>query len=217
MKKKMGPRTILAFAFAALIGCVSADTAGAQAIGQANRIEEDWVLVLDATVSPDGPQLSTVMSPTADLSQPVVVLDINYRHVPTYAAGGLQVLVYNQSGLASSRTLLTNPLNLANETVKWTQKMTLSDGVVEYAITSLNSTTWGTFTSTSVLASFTTPLTSFSTYSPTTSATGSGGAWKTKGLKTLTLVQVRYYTGDTLLSTDRTSRAVDCSQPFAKP
>jgi hypothetical protein len=206
-----------ATAFVAIFFGLATCEATAQSINQADRIEEDWVLVADQTASPDGPQVNTVMGPTSDLSLPVVVLDINYRHDPVYKSGGLQVLVYGNYGLMTSKTVATNPLQLANETVKWTQRMTISGGTVQYVIPAVSSTTWGTFTDNNVLASFTTPLTAFTGYSPAASVANSGGAWKTQGLNTLTLVQVRYYVANSLIYTDTTSRPVDCTKPFTRP
>jgi hypothetical protein len=207
------PATAFVVIFFGLATC----EATAQSINQADRIEEDWVLVADQTASSDGPQVNTVMGPTSDLSLPVVVLDINYRHDPVYKSGGLQALVYGNYGLMTSNTVATNPLQLANETVKWTQRMTVSGGTVQYVIPAVNSTTWGTFTDNNILASFTAPLTAFKDYNPAASVANSGGAWKTQGLKTLTLVQVRYYVANTLIYTDTTSRPVDCTKPFTRP
>lgn len=210
-------RRFLTTALFAIAFGLAAHGVSAQSISLADRVEEDWVLVVDATASPDGPQVNTVMGPTADLSLPVIVLDINYRHDPSYSPGGLQVLVYGQLGLLSSKTVATNPLNLANETVSWTQRLLISDGAIQYFVPSVSSTTWGSFTDALVLGSFPTTLVAFTNYDPTASVANSGGAWKTQGLKSLTLVQVRYYLGSTLLGTDKTARPVDCTRPFTRP
>jgi hypothetical protein len=210
-------RSVPAFAFAAwLFLGLAANVTQAQGFGLADRIEEDWVLVVDGTASDQGPQVNTVMSPTADLSQAAVSLGINYCQTPAFAAGGLQVLVFNQNGLASSSTLATNPIN-ASETVKWTQRMRISDGNVQFSIPSMTSTAWGTVASDSPLASFSISDDTFTSYSPATSVASSGGAWKTNGLTSLTLSQVRYYSGKTLILTDTTARPVDCTKPFSKP
>jgi hypothetical protein len=210
-------RSVPSFAFAAwLFLGQAANVTQAQGISLADRVEEDWVLVVDGTASADGPQVNTVMSPTADLSQSAVSLGINYCQTPAFAAGGLQVLVFNQNGLASSSTLATSAIN-ASETVKWTQRMKISQGNVQFSIPSMTSSAWGSVGSDSVLASLSTSDDTLKGYSPATSAASSGGAWKTKGLTSLTLVQVRYYLGKTLIWTDTTSRVVDCTQPFSKP
>ena len=209
-------RSLLTALVAIALG-LAAHGASAQSINVADRIEEDWVLVVDETASPDGPQVNTVMGPTADLSLPVVVLDINYRHDPIYAAGGLQVLVYGRNSLISSSTVETRPLNLANETVSWTQSLSISGGMVNYRVPSVSSSTWGSFKETLVLGSFPSTLTAFQDYDPDASVANSGGAWKTRGLQSLTLVQVRYYLGNKLLGTDSTARQVDCTRPFTRP
>lgn len=212
MRKKLVAVALVAVAFG-----LAASGSVAQSINLADRVEEDWELVADSTASPDGPQVNTVMGPAADFSQPVFVLDINYRHDPVYMPGGLQALVYGSYGLISSKVLATNPLNLANETVKWTQKMTISGGSVQYVISSVNSSSWGTYTDNVVVASYATTIGTFKNYDPAVSVANSGGAWKTQGLKSLKLVQVRYFLGNTQIGTDTTARAVDCTKPFSHP
>ena len=107
---------LLAFAFSAF--AFSPASADPPAFAVVDRVEEDWVLLADDTASADGPQVNTVMCPVADLSQPAVVLDVNYRHVPSYAPGGLQIHAYGSYGIFKSNTLATQPLSVA-ETVRW--------------------------------------------------------------------------------------------------
>jgi hypothetical protein len=212
MRRQFAAAALVAFAFGLASG-----VSYSQSINQADQIEEDWVLVVDDTASPDGPQVNTVMGPTADLSQPVFILDINYRHSPLYLAGGLQALVYGGYGLVSSKVLATDSLALAGQTVSWTQRMTLSGGTIQYFIPSVSLASWSTFSTSDALASFTTTNTTLKDYSPDASAANSGGAWKTQGLKSLTLVSVRYYVAGVLVQTDNKARTVDCSKPFTRP
>jgi hypothetical protein len=213
----MSQRIVPAIAIAASLFLSQAGaTARAQSINLADRIEEDWVLVVDASASGDGPQVNTIMSPTANLYPAAASLGINYQQSPNFTSGGLQALLFNQYGLASATTLGTNPLT-ANETVSWTQRMSLSDANVKFSVPALTSTAWGTINSDAALVSFPLSISSFPDYSPDTSVSSSGGAWKTKGVTSLTLVQVRYYVGGTLIKTDNTSRPVDCTKSFTKP
>lgn len=54
-----------------------------------DRIEEDWqVVVGDPDTVTSGPQVTTVMSPVSDGSEPSVALNFNYRQSPTLPAGG---------------------------------------------------------------------------------------------------------------------------------
>jgi len=212
MRRSLAAAALVAFAFG-----LGSGESRSQSINLADRVEEDWVLVADETASPDGPQVNTVMGPTSDLSQPVVALNINYRQSPGYLPGGLQAIVYGSYGLISSKVLATDALNLANETVSWTQRMTISGGTVRYLIPSVSSTSWGTFTDSVELASFATTNATLKDYSPDASAANSGGAWKTQGLKSLTLVAVRYYVAGVLIQTDTTARPVDFTKPFTRP
>lgn len=218
MKRTQERMTRLALLSVALVICAHVPaSADPPNLSLADRVEEDWVLVVDDTVSADGPQLNTVMCPVGDLSQPAAVLDINYRHDPSFQPGGVQVLGYGAAGIFQSTTVSTQPLSQPNETIRWTQRMTLSGGKINYLIPATSSVTWGTSTNNTVLLSFESSVSSLGGYDPASSASNSGGAWKTQGLKSLTLVQVRYYQGNTLLWTDSTSRPVDCTKPFTRP
>jgi hypothetical protein len=192
------------------------DPSDDQSVSLADRVEEDWVLVVDGTASGDGPQINTVMSPSGNLFPLAFSLGVNYRTSPSFASGGLQVLVYSQYGLTSSSNVASSPLN-PNETVTWTQRMRLADGKARFSIPALTSTAWGNYSSDAELATYPVSLNSLSLYDPDTSATSSGAAWKTTGVTSLTLVRVRYYLGSTLIATDNNPRTVDCTKSFTKP
>lgn len=210
-------RTSLPLALAMLALALSAGGASAKAPEGTDRVEEDWVLVIEPALPENGPQLSTVMGPSSDLSEPVAVLDVNYRHDPTFTAGGLQVLVLDDSGPQSSKSLATTALQTPGEMVWWTQRMTLSGGLILYAIPAFESTTWGSLGSDTPLATFPSASGALKDYDPDASATNSGAAWKSVGVLSLKLVRVRYYSGEALLKIDIKPRSVDCSKVFTKP
>src|SRR5579864_5748369 len=88
-------------AFGVLLG-----SASAQAPAATDRIEEDWELVI---ATPDlvaaGPQITTSMSPSADLtSSPFVAFDLNYREYPDFTPGGMQVQVWSAKQLVGMAT-----------------------------------------------------------------------------------------------------------------
>jgi hypothetical protein len=173
-----------------------------------DQVEEDWKLVV---ATPDvagvGPQITTSMCPLADRTQaPFVAFDLNYREYPSFAAGGYQAQVWSGDQLLQNSTGgKTDQFATTNETITWTQRMSLSNGQVSYAIVSGSSTTWGNFGS-SVNVGFPSSLASLSGYSPSTSATNSGVSWQVNNVQELTLVAIRYYANGVLLSTDTTQR-----------
>ena len=183
----------------------------ATARGQApDRVEEDWRLVVSTPdITGVGPQITTSMSPVADsTTAPIVAFDLNYREYPSFVAGGYQAQVWSGDRLAQYSTGgKTAQFATANETVTWTQRLSLSNGQVNYTIASGQSTTWGHF-GRSVQVSFASTLASLSGYSPSTSVANSGASWQVNNVQELTLVAVRYYAGGVLLSTDSTARPV---------
>lgn len=173
-----------------------------------DRIEEDWKLII---ATPDvagvGPQITTSMSPVADRTQaPFVALDLNYREYPSFSPGGLQAQVWSDDKLGQYATgTATDQFATANETITWSQRMSVAGGTMTYQLLSGSSTTWGTFGG-DVQVTFATSLATLSGYSSATSVANSGVSWQVNNVQELTLVAVRYYSGSTLLSTDSTAR-----------
>lgn len=193
-----------------VIAGFAVDEAAAQIPLTTDRVEEDWRLIV-ATPDVDGvgPQITTSMCPLADRSRaPFVAFDLNYREYPSFSAGGYQAQVWSNDQLLQNSTGgKTDQLATANETITWTQRMSLSSGQVSYAIVSGSSTTWGNFGQ-SVNVGFSTSLATLSGYDPSSSVSNSGASWQVNNVQELTLVTVRYYAGGVLLSTDSTARTI---------
>jgi hypothetical protein len=180
-----------------------------------DQVQEDWQIVIG---TPDttgaGPQLSTMLCPVTDLSQPFFIFNLNYRESPTFAPGGIEVQVWSGNQMLSSQTKGTAQCSTTGETITWTQTMQVSSGTLSFAINSGKSTTWGKFgqgNQLNVGGSITTNLTSLSGYSPSSSVSNSGAGWEPNCVTSMTLLQVRYYAGGKLLSTDKTARSVSLS------
>jgi hypothetical protein len=195
--------------------------AGTAGLGQTSsptidQVEEDWQLVI-ASPSPTevGPQITTCMSPVSDGSTPFFALDMNYLDYPSYRAGGIEAAVISNTNgsVQDYSTQGDGVLGTANETITWTQRLSLSGGTATYTVVNGQSTTWGTFGHDGGLdpVSFTTSVTSLASYSPATSVAKSGVGWQSNRVSQMTLVRVRYYSGGQLVSTDTTSRSVDLS------
>src|SRR5262249_49506770 len=150
---------------------------------------------------------STALSPVSDGSAPFFVFNLNYREYPSFSPGGLEVQSWSGDQLLSSTVRGTTQCSTSGETITWTQSIQLSSGAVNFAISSGRSTTWGKFgqgQQLNVGGSFTTSLTSLSGYSPSTTVANSGVGWESNRVTSMTLLQVRYYAGGKLLSTDKT-------------
>lgn len=196
--------------------------AGTIGLGQTSspsidRVEEDWAIVIGSP-NPDevGPQITTCMSPVSDGSTAFVAFDLNYRDYPSFVAGGLQAKVYSgaDGNVLADATQDDELLETSGETISWTQRMSVTGtNSLTYTIVNGQSTTWGAFGQPQGLTqlSFTAPVTSLASYSPTTSVTNSGVGWQSNRVTSMTLVQVRYYSGSQLISTDTTARSVNLS------
>ena len=203
-----------------LVTCALAGSIGlgqtSSSSGPPDQVEEDWQLVI-ASPDPDesGPQITTCMSPVSDGSTPFVAFDLNYRDFPTYQAGGLEVKVYANGNVTDfvtdSSSQGNNLLQTRNETISWTQRMSLTaDNSVTFTIVNGQSTTWGGFGPNQGLdpVDFTAQITSLASYSPDTSVAKSGAGWQPNRVSQMTLVRVRYYRAGQLISTDNNSRAI---------
>jgi hypothetical protein len=199
---------------ARVLVCGALTLCGAETFAQSSpppdRVEEDWQLVVD---SPDplgvGPQITTCMSPTGDLTLPFIAFDMNYREFPTFSAGGLQTQVWSGDSVKTFATQGSAVFTIQGERVSWTQRMSVGGGSIRYEIITGSSLTWGNFGQGNLLSvSFASKLSSLSAYDPDESAANSGASWESDRVTKLTLVQVRYYANGQLLRTDTNPRVV---------
>jgi hypothetical protein len=183
-----------------------------QSTPQPDRVEEDWQLVI-ATPSTNNtcPQVLTWMSPTGVKTDPGLVFKLNYRDQPSYQDGGLSAQIWQGSQFVSNSDQGSAQLNTSNETITWTQRMSLSGGSLSFKVLSGNSTTWGQFgaNDTDLAVSTSSSLSDLSGYSAAKSVGEAGATYGADKVTSMTLVQVRYYQGSTLLSTDTTARQVN--------
>jgi hypothetical protein len=205
MSRKLTVFLSVASALALMLGASFMTTA------QPDRIEEDWQVVLGTPdTSTDCPQISATISPTGSDQDPLMVFKLNYRDQPSFQSGGLSAQVWQNKQFQSNSDQGTAQCTTPNETITWTQRMSLSGGNLNFKVLSGNSTTWGQFgaNDTDLAVSASSSAADLSGYTPTYSVSNSGATFGANRVTTMTLLQVRYYQGSTLLSTDTTARQV---------
>jgi len=203
--------TVLLF-MATAMGLTLGASSQTQTTPPPDRIEEDWQVVLGTPATETNcPQLLTSMSPTGSATDPYGVFKLNYRDRPSYQAGGLSLQVWQDKQFQSNSDQGTAQCTTANETVTWTQRMSLSGGSLNYKVLSGNSTTWGQFgvNATDLAVNTSSSLSDLSGYTPAKSVEKAGATYGADRVASMTLLQVRYYQGSTLLSTDTTARQVN--------
>ena len=160
------------------------------------KVEEDWQLVV---ANPDpsnyAPQITATMSPTVDLNSLYAVFDLNLKNLPSYEAGGMQLQIWSQDASVASKRLNTGTLlQHANETVTWTQRMSLHEGQLSFTIVNGDSQTWGHFGGEESFGlQFQTNLSNLNGYDPSVSTANSGIGYSANRVSSLALVAVRAY------------------------
>ncbi len=158
------------------------------------RVEEDWELVMGtpdpSTVSP---QATCTFAPAGNLNSFYAVFDLNLRNFPSYEAGGVQLQLWNgNSSVEAVREKAGYTLRTDGETVSWTQRMSLDDHELQFAVVNGNSTTWGQF-GTSIAITIPSELENLNSYSPELSVENSGIGFGANRVSSLTLVRTRAY------------------------
>jgi hypothetical protein len=179
----------------------------------ADQVEEDWqVIVANPDSVPVAPQVTTITSPNSDPAGSFVTFYLNYQDYPSWSPGGLQVKAYDPASSPPLRDWSkaeSGVCETQGETITWTQRMSLSGGNLQYSVVNGQSSTWGTFGQGGTLrVSMPCTLSDLGSYKPDYSVSKSGVSWQKDRVGSMTLVQVRYYSGGQLISTDSTARPV---------
>src|SRR3954465_8863866 len=100
------------------------------------QIEEQWELSIGAPdAGRSAPQATMVMSPTGNLDSTYFLFTLNCRNLPSYQPGGVQVQQWEGNSVANSGTgSIAEPLSQSEDTVRWTQRVTLHDGTITFEV-----------------------------------------------------------------------------------
>jgi len=169
------------------------------------RIEEDWELVLNEPGAElTTPQFHTVMSPYTNVDSYYVQVSWNYRALPDFVAGGLQLQAQNGDDNLALRSDREEPLSNDAETIRWTQRLETHGTDLVFKIVNGQSVSWGSFGGEGTRVQLDASVANLDGYSTSASAANS---WITYGSNRVTLLritQVRFYSHHELVSTDST-------------
>lgn len=173
------------------------------------RVEEDWGLVLnepdDALASP---QFHTVMSPTANLDAVYAQVLWNYREVPDFMPGGLELQMWDSEQLLQHKSGREDPLSRSAEVIRWTQVLEVTGEGLSFSIQDGQSTSWGSFGPGLVLTVPGGPA-DLNGYSPDVSVQNACITYGANRVSILALGCVRYYGQDSrLIAMDTNPRIV---------
>jgi hypothetical protein len=200
------------FRFAVLCGAALAWCGVVDANGQTIvRVEEDWELVV---ATPDqnsnSPQVTCAISPFGHTDSVHAIFDLNHNSQPEFVPGGLQLQTWNDESPIESHFFSNGGvLSQADETVTWTQTMTLGDNEVTFAVEQGNSSTWGQFGGDGQLeCTVSLTLSNLNDYSADVSVQNSGVGFASNRVHSLVLKRVRLVTSTGEVVEDNTPRVV---------
>ena len=193
MNARTNPRLALSCLTALSWLCLT-DTSLAQNVVY---VEEDWQLIVNQPdVGLNGPQVTCVIAPsTAD--QGYCAFDLNYHSQPVYAAGGLQMHVWNPyTPIVTSNFAVSGLMQTVGEVVTWTTTMSVSGGSLTFQVVNGQSSTWGAFGGTDdTTITVSSTASNLNQYDPNVSLDNSGVSFASNLVTSLTLTGVRFYDG----------------------
>jgi hypothetical protein len=167
------------------------------------RVEEDWSLQLNVPGDEvDAPQFFTVMSPLNQLNSAYAQFLWNYRELPEFVSGGLQVQGWLDEEDVDIREAADGSLSQDAETVTWTQRMETNGSLVKFRVVQGQSPTWGAFGGQSTEVVVAEAMPNLNQYSPQASKSNSGVSYGSNRVSLLVIQEVRRYSVDGLVSRD---------------
>jgi hypothetical protein len=181
---------------AAIVALLGSGPPAAQATDVV-RVEQDWELVVSTPdAASDAPQITTSISPTGSVESLHAVFVLNHRTLPRYAAGGLQLQLWDgETSVSEHTSYKTAVLAQPSETVTWTQSVEVRDGTLLFAISGGTSVTWGEFgRSGHFYVATPTMLANLNGYNTDVSIRNSGVGFADNRVQSLAIKKIRYYT-----------------------
>jgi hypothetical protein len=137
------------------------------------------------------------MSPTSSLECVHFLFTLNHSTVPEYAAGGVQVQLWDGEELLESHTAHDEvTLDHADETITWVQRASIQDGQLSFQVLNGQSESWGTFGGDSLSVSTPTSLSCLNSYRPAVSLSESQVGYAENRVVSLILTKLVWITED---------------------
>ncbi len=174
------------------------------------RVEEDWEVVLNEPgENVDAPQFHTIISPYASLDSFHLQVCWNYRELPDFAAGGMQLVARLGDWCVGRKTCRESRLSTAAETITWTSAIETNGSTLTFRVVNGQSTTWGAFGGPESSLSGDVHVSHLNGYSTGFSVDKSWISHGANRVNLLRITEVRRYNGEgNLISRDTTPRVV---------
>jgi hypothetical protein len=172
--------------------------AKADAQSRVISVEEHWELqVGQPDTDRSAPQTTMVMSPTGDVMGTHFLFTLNHMTVPDYQPGGMQIQLWNGEELVDQKAGHDSAaLEHSDETVHWTQQISLQGGKLRFKVFDGESETWSTFGGEEFSVNVDSSLTSLNGYRPSVSLGESQVGYAENRVVSLTLTKIVWVTDD---------------------
>jgi hypothetical protein len=199
--------------FLVLLSCGVCIAEPCQAASDVVMVEEHWELKISQPDSDrSAPQTTMVMSPTNNLEGKHFIFTLNHATVPDYAAGGVQVQLWDGEELVDSQSAHDGvTLHHSDETITWVQRTSLQDGQLTFQVLNGQSESWGTFGGESLSVSTPTSLTRLNSYRPAVSLSESQVGYAENRVVSLVLKKLVWVADDGDVSEHNAPIPVDTS------
>lgn len=190
--------------------------AATTALGDSSKVisvEEHWELQLSQPDSErSAPQVTMVMSPKNGVDGAHFLFTLNHVTMPQYQPGGMQVQAWD-GGTFSEEKVGNNSAALqnSNETVRWTQKLSLHDGALTFQVANGESDTWNTFGGDDLSVSVQSSLGALNSYRPSVSLSESQVGYAENRVTSLTLTKLVWVTEDGVVHEQNAPIPIDIS------
>lgn len=169
------------------------------------RVEQDWKLMLnEPRQSVVAPQFHTFMSPYPHADIAYAQATWNYRELPSFVGGGVQIQAWGPDAPYAQRSLREEPLSLTAETITWTQVLETDGTRLRFKIINGQSPSWGSFGGPSSCVDAPVPVPTLNNYSTEVTRKNSWITFGANRVSLLMITQVRYYAADGRTYTDST-------------
>ena len=173
------------------------------------RVEEDWKLVLNEPEAEiNAPQFHTAMSPYANADREYAQVLWNYRELPEFESGGLQLELWRGGDDLVRRGAGDQSLSRDAETITWTQRLDASDGALRFQVLNGRSLSWGSFGGDGMAVAVSAGVPNLNAYSPSVSKGNSAITFGANRVNMLVITEVRRYSAAGLVSADRAQLVV---------
>jgi hypothetical protein len=156
------------------------------------QVEEHWELrISEPEAERSAPQTTMVISPVSHIAGIHFLFTLNHVTDPSFEAGGLQVQLWDGDNVVQeSISTEIGALAQNDEVIRWTQRLTLADGTLTFAIVDGESETWGEFGGSDLTISVPTSLSKLNWYVPSISLTESQVSYAENRVTSLVLTKL---------------------------